>query len=170
MRWMFVVLVMLVLPILTVVIVGAFLPRTHTATRSLQVQQTPELVYSLISGPPTWRSTVRSYEPVGMIDGKPSWREVDHHNHAITFEEEEVDPPTRRVIRIADKNLPFGGTWTFEIRPASRGCVLQITENGEIYNPVFRFISRFFRGYDATINQYLKDVEDHYNGLVLRRA
>jgi hypothetical protein len=27
--------------------------------------------------------------------------------------------PSRRVTRIAEKNLPFGGTWTIEISPTS---------------------------------------------------
>lgn len=110
MKWLVVLLVILLLPIAVVVITGMMLPQAHTATLSLPLRQPPEAVYALIAGPPTWRSTVRSYEPIGKIDGKPSWREVDQHNHAITYEEEETTPPTRRVTRIADKNLPFGGT------------------------------------------------------------
>jgi hypothetical protein len=36
---------------------------------------------------------------------------------------------------------------------------LQITEDGEIYNPIFRFVSRFFIGYEGTLRQYVSDVE-----------
>ncbi len=162
MKWLFAVLIILILPILIVVIVGAILPKAHTASRSLALQQWPDAVYALISGPPTWRSNVRSYEPVGKMDGHPTWREVDQHNHGITYEELEATPPTRRVTRIADKNLPFGGTWTYEIQPTAGGCVLRITENGEVYNVIFRFISRYFMGHTATINQYLKDVAAHF--------
>jgi hypothetical protein len=61
------------------------------------------------------------------------------------------------VTRIADPHLPFGGTWTYEVAPAvGGGSTLTITENGEVYNLVFRFISRFVMGYTATIDRYLE--------------
>ena len=163
MKYLAVVLAILVLPIAIVVVVGMILPKEHTATRSLALREPPETVYALIAGPPTWRSTVRSYEPVGKIDGKTSWREVDQHNHAIMYEEEEALPPTRRVTRIADKNLPFGGSWVYEIEPSAGGSVLRITEHGEVYNPVFRFVSRYFMGHTATLDHYLKDVATHFH-------
>lgn len=163
MKWLLLIAGLMLLAIAAVVVTGMLLPEQHTATRSLALPQPPAVVYALISGPPTWRSTVRSYEPLGTLDGKATWREVDQHNHAITFEEEEAQPPTRRVIRIADRNLPFGGTWTYEIQPATQGSVLRITENGVVYNPVFRFVSRFILGHHATINQYLKDVAAHFH-------
>lgn len=40
---------------------------------------------------------------------------------------------------------------------ADGGTTLRITEDGEIYNPVFRFVSRFFMGYDRTAKTYLAD-------------
>ncbi|MDX6709125.1 MAG: hypothetical protein QOH96_141 [Blastocatellia bacterium] len=58
------------------------------------------------------------------------------------------------VTHIADKNLPFGGTWTYEIVPNNRSTILTITEHGEVYNPVFRFISRFVIGHTAQIDKY----------------
>ena len=56
-------------------------PKQHVATRSLQLHQPAVAVYALIAGPPTWRSSIRSYEPVGKIEGKTHWREVDQHNN-----------------------------------------------------------------------------------------
>ncbi len=163
MKWMIILLGLLVVPIIVVLITGMLLPKQHVATRSLQLQEPPVAVYALIAGPPTWRSSIRSYEPVGKIEGKIHWREVDQQNHAITYEEEEAAPPTRRIVRIADKNLPFGGTWTYEIQPSGSGSILRITENGEVYNPLFRFVSRYIMGHTATIDQFLKDVAAHFN-------
>jgi hypothetical protein len=60
------------------------------------------------------------------------------------------------VTRIADSKLPFGGTWAYEIVPASNSCTLTITEDGEVYNPLFRFVSRFVIGHTATLDGYLK--------------
>ena len=66
----------------------------------------------------------------------------------------------RLVTKIADDSLPFGGTWTYELsRPsAGNGAVLRITENGEVKNVVFRFISRFILGQTATMDTYLRDL------------
>jgi hypothetical protein len=73
----------------------------------------------------------------------------------MTFVVESSDPPRRLVTRIADPKLPFGGTWTYDITPSNGGSRLTITEDGEIYNPLFRFVARFILGYDGTIGSYL---------------
>jgi hypothetical protein len=36
--------------------------------------------------------------------------------------------------------------------------VTLITENGEVYNPIFRFVSRFIMGHTATLDAYLKSL------------
>ena len=72
---------------------------------------------------------------------------------------ERTVPDRLLVGRIADANLPFGGSWTYELAPRAAGQTsLTITEDGEVYNPIFRFVSRFVMGHSATINQYLSDV------------
>ena len=63
------------------------------------------------------------------------------------------------VMRIADPNLSFGGTWTFEIAPQDSGSEILITENGEIYNPLFRVMSKLFFSPTATIETYLADLK-----------
>jgi hypothetical protein len=49
-------------------------------------------------------------------------------------------------------------TWTFAIEPAGNESrtMVTITEDGEAYNPVFRFVSRFVLGQAHTIDAYLK--------------
>ena len=65
-------------------------------------------------------------------------------------------PERRMVTRIADKNPPYGGTWTYEIEPGDGSSALHITEHGEVYNPIFRFVSRFVMGHTATIDASLR--------------
>ncbi len=63
------------------------------------------------------------------------------------------------MVRIADRKLPFGGTWSFDIAPAAGGeSDLRVTEDGEVYNPIFRFMARFVFGYTASIEGYLRDL------------
>lgn len=49
----------------------------------------------------------------------------------------------------------FGGTWTLIIEPTDDGGKLTITERGRVYNPLFRFLSRFTFGHDATAKQFI---------------
>jgi hypothetical protein len=71
---------------------------------------------------------------------------------------EEFEPPLRLRMRIDDRSLPFGGTWTYTLRPVEGGTELTLVEDGEVYNPVFRFMSRFVFGHHATIDRYLADL------------
>jgi hypothetical protein len=84
------------------------------------------------------------------------WRETGKDGQTITYEEMESSAAHRRVVRIADPQLPFGGTWTYEITRNGSGSSLTLTEHGEVYNPLFRFVSRFILGHTATIDAYLK--------------
>jgi hypothetical protein len=69
---------------------------------------------------------------------------------------EEAERPTRLVTRITDKSLPFGGRWEYVVSGDRTGTRVQITEHGEVYNPVFRFVSRFIMGHSATARAYLE--------------
>ncbi len=46
---------------------------------------------------------------------------------------------------------------------AADGSHLNITERGEIYNPIFRFVSRFILGYNRTMDAYLQNVSRKFN-------
>ena len=65
-------------------------------------------------------------------------------------------PARKLVTRIETKKLPFEGTWTYEFTPSHQETELTVTEDGEVYNPLFRFVSRFVIGHTATIDAYLK--------------
>ena len=155
MKWILIGALILAGILVLVVIIGALLPKQHTASRSITVNASPETVWKLISGPPTWRPDVKSYEELPVQNGHRMWRETDKHGQTITYEQIEASEPKRMVMKIADPKLPFGGTWTFDIEPNTQGCSLTITENGEVYNPIFRFVSRFVMGHTATIDAYL---------------
>ena len=78
---------------------------------------------------------------------------------SITFAVIESKPPSRLVVKIAQPDLPFGGTWIYELAPAAAGTAVKITENGEIYHPIFRFVSHLFLNQAATIEEYLRSLE-----------
>ena len=68
---------------------------------------------------------------------------------------ERSEAPRLLVVRIADPDLAFGVTWRYEVAPAANGSTLTITEDGEIYNLLFRVMARFVFGYESTLVAYL---------------
>jgi hypothetical protein len=146
--------------ILLVVVIGYALPKQHLASRAISLRQKPAGVFALISDfkdGPKWRADLEQVEMLPDRDGHVRFREKMKQG-GITMEVEESNPPQRMVTRIDDQGLPFGGRWIFEVSPTTEGCRLNITERGEVYNPVFRFVSKFIMGYNGTMDTYLKSV------------
>lgn len=144
----------LVISTIAIVSVGAMLPQRHTATRTAVLRGTPEQVFAMISGPQDWRSDLKEYKFFDE-NGRRMIRETDKHGQTIIYEIVQSRPPLLLKRTIADKNLPFGGSWTWNLQPQSDGCAVTITEDGEVYNPVFRFVSKFIMGHTRTIDNYL---------------
>ncbi len=161
MRWMLVALAVVAALAVLVAGVGWLLPVAHTARRQQRLAAPPATVWRTITDVdafPSWRKDVSRVERLPDRDGRPIWIE-EGSSGRITLAVERSEPLKVLVVRIADRGLPFGGTWTYEIAPADDGSVLSITEDGEVYNPIFRFMSRFIFGHDATIAAYLTAVE-----------
>jgi hypothetical protein len=140
-----------------VAVIGAALPRGHRSTRRARLRQKPEAIYAAVAGPPDWRSDVKEFGTLPDQDGRKRFWELSQ-GQRITYEIVEDAPPSRRVTRIADKRLPFGGTWTIEIAPEGGGSTVRITEDGEVYNVIFRFMARFVFGYTGSIEGYLRNL------------
>jgi hypothetical protein len=158
MKWLiYVGLVVVIVPVI-VVAIGASLPKAHVARRSMSLRALPNDVFTLIAGPPTWRG----FKCEQLSEDPLKWRETDASGDAITYERVETLAPTRIVNRIADPKLPFGGSWTYEIVANGSGTELTITENGEVYNPLFRFVSQFIMGHTATIEKYQRDLAGQF--------
>jgi uncharacterized protein YndB with AHSA1/START domain len=158
-KFIFAVLLGVTLVVLGVTAVGYMLPQNHVASREAVLAAAPEAVFGTISDVaryPEWRSGLTSVDVVSTAPVR--WRE-HAGSDAITFEVAESRPPERLQVRIADPDLPFGGTWTYELTRDGSSTRLRITEHGEVYNPVFRFMSRFIFGHSATLDAYLADLQ-----------
>jgi hypothetical protein len=155
-----VVAAILVGSVVLVVAIGYALPQQHVAARAITLKQKPEDVFALISNfkdGVVWRAGLQQVEMLPERDEHIHFRERSKTG-VITYEVVEANPPQRLVTRFDDKGLPFGGGWIVEVSPIADGCRLNITERGEIYNPVFRFVSRFILGYTGTMDTYLESV------------
>jgi hypothetical protein len=142
---------------LLVVVIGYLLPVKHVATVAARVPATPAQIWGAltdVAAYPKWRGDVTSVEMLPADSRRVAWREHGK-NGAISFGIEQAEPPHRLVTRITDKSLPFGGAWEYVVTPDGAGSRVQITERGEVYNPVFRLVSRFIMGHAATASAYL---------------
>ena len=115
-------------------LIGSMLPVAHLASRSAAFEQSAETLYTIIADTRSYREWLDDDTPVVVV---------------------ETQPPSRLVTRVAGDDLPFGGTWTFEITREDKGSRVTIIERGEVYNPIFRVMSRYVFGHTATIDKFL---------------
>ena len=142
-----------------VAIVGIPLPSSHVVSRSIVLRQPRDSVWAVVTdfaSQPSWRKDVTRVERLSVGADVEIWRE-DGAEPLLLQTTESVAP--RRLVRtIADPTLPFGGRWIYEFEPTpSGGTRVTVTEEGEVYNPIFRVVSRFMDP-SATIRAYLTNL------------
>ena len=125
-----------------VALIGYFLPVNHEASRSAEFNKPPEVVFALIADPGSYRGWWRGSE--------------------VKIAVVEKVPPSRLVTKIVDETQ-FGGTWTFEVAPTPSGSRLTITERGEIYNVIFRVLTKYAIGYTGTMESFLEAAKKKLN-------
>lgn len=157
MKWVWFTLAVVVVLVVLVLVVGALLPVEHTAARRLQLRQPAAVVFAALADVQSfvqWRHDLKSVELLPAQDGKPCYREVSGFGPIDLRVETEV-PDSLRITRIVTPDSPFGGTWTFSVTPNGSGVEVAITEHGEVYNVLFRALSRFVFGHATHIDAFL---------------
>lgn len=160
MKWVLWIFIVLGGILILISLIGWMLPKEHSVTREARFHQPPDAIWKAITdidAMPSWRQGLKSIKRLPDQNGMPSWAETSDSG-TIPFETVTSRPPSKLVVRIADPKLPFGGTWTYEITPVAGGSSLRIREDGEVYNPLFRFLTRFVFGYSGTMDTYLKSL------------
>jgi hypothetical protein len=142
--------------ILIVIATGYLLPKHHIATRAATYTATPDQLFPYIAGPQNWRPDVLDSQLDNGPNGHPILRESLRDGTHMTYEITASDFPKSLTRRILGKNLPFDGSWTYTLAPTPTGATVRIVEDANIYNPLFRFVSRFVTGYTATMDKYLQ--------------
>ena len=110
--------------------IGAALPVKHKAVRSETFA---------VPAPRLWELALALY----------------HRSNDGTYTVQEEHAPQRLVTAMIRKDLPYGGSWTYDFKAMGQETTLTITEDGEVYNPIFRFVSRFITGHEQSIDAYL---------------
>ncbi len=160
MKWALIIVGVLIGIVALAWIIGAMLPRDHVATRQARYHQPPEKIWHAITDAeamPGWRTGVTAVKRLPEENGQAGWVETSSFGE-LPLRVAESDAPRRLVMRIASDELPFGGTWTYEVVAVEGGATLRITEDGFVKRALFRFMSRFLFGHSSTMEQYLKDL------------
>lgn len=161
-----VVSIVAVLAVLIVVmlLIGSRLPPQHIASRGIRLSRSPADVYAVVRNfeeSSKWRPDVKSVEMLGTVNGHVQFREHGA-NGTVTYEVLDDVPGRLIVTRIVDRDLGYSGSWEYVFSPSASGASVTITENGEVSNPLFRFMSRYLFGHTATIDTYLKALAKHF--------
>ena len=138
-------------------VIGSRLPKAHVASGSRAFHQPPQQVYAIarnFQDAASWRPDVSKIEVFDGPPGQVRFREHGKHG-VVNYGLVEDVPGHRMVTRILDTDLGYSGSWTYVFAASGDGTVLTITENGEVSNVLFRFMSRYFFSQTATIEAYL---------------
>ncbi len=160
-RWSGYVFVVLLLAVAVVMGMGSRLPATHVATATAEVAAPQARVWELISDvakQPGWRTGLKAVEMDAGTEAGPCWTEVQQAMR-MPLCVVESESPKRRVVRIADPKLPFGGGWTYVLEATGPGTTrVTIREDAVVRPAMWRFVGHYVMGEDAEVKQYLKDL------------
>ena len=138
--------------------IGYFLPEKHKASVTQELDLPAVKTWQLITDfeqLPKWRSNIASVKQISPT----TWVEINHQNEQIKYEQIEKTDQKRLVTQIASKGLPYSGNWIFTVKPTGDRSILTIEEQGQVYNPLFRFVAKFIIGHKSSINQYIEDLQ-----------
>ncbi|NOT07975.1 MAG: SRPBCC family protein [Gemmatimonadales bacterium] len=159
-----IVVVVLVAVCAVVALIGSRLPVAHVASRSIDLPTSPDSVFRTISdfaAAPSWRTGLKSVEILSAPGEPVRFVEVTSQGR-MEMAVEKLIPGEKMVTRITDKSLPYGGAWAFAIVPSGTGSTITITEHGEVYNVLFRFMAKYIFGHEKTMDDYLKALAKKY--------
>ncbi|MEM7244109.1 MAG: SRPBCC family protein [Acidobacteriota bacterium] len=146
---------------------GNSLPREHeVAMTAVYSQRKLELWATILDYQsfPKWRTDIT--EGRQLPGRRLGWVEVSRHGET-PVDIVQAKPGQRLITRIVDADLPYGGTWTYDLEPdkASGGTRLTLTQNG-IIKPAWLRIMAKTKGHHSTVEQYLRDLGSRYEETV----
>jgi len=159
---------LLVVACLVIYLVGRSQPERHTATIRFAVPQARPVVWAALTDYATmekWWPAVKATRLETQPDGTVVTWNTDGHGQVIGFRTREERAPARLVREITGDNLPFGGTWTYELTEENGGTTITITEDGFVKPPFFRGVMKLIMKPDAT----MRDFEKHFTAHLAAR-
>jgi len=151
-------LISIVAIIAIVLIIGLFLPKERTFTKTAVLNSDVTKVFNIVTdfkNQTTWRNDVKE---IIVIDNN-TWTEVPKKGTAITFKvKQKVENEIFEIEIIEPKN--FNGYWigTFKQTKVNQTAI-EFKEVITISNPFFRTLSYLFIDLDKTMDLYLQNLK-----------
>jgi hypothetical protein len=139
-------------------IVGSSLPVHHTASMAACLQRPRQDVWNRlvqVERFADWRPEIESAERLPSAGDRDVWREVSRFGRVEAQVAHKL-PLERLVVQMVPEERSFRGSWTYELADCPGGTRLTVTEEGEVHNPFFRFMTRYIFGYHKTMADYLR--------------
>ncbi len=156
---------LLAIAALVLYLAGSRMPREHRSIVSVPLNASRAAVWAAIidyAAMPSWWPAVKGVRTEKLPDGTELTWNMDSHGREIPFRTGESRVNEKLVRIIAKDDLPFGGTWTFELADAiGGGTRLTLTEDGFINPAILRPIATWFIGLDATQKDFIANLEKH---------
>jgi hypothetical protein len=151
-------LVSVVAIIAIVLIIGLFLPKERTFTKTAVLNSDVTKVFNLVTdfkNQTTWRNDVKE---IIVID-ENTWTEVPKKGTAITFKvKQKVENEIFEIEIIEPKN--FNGYWIGTFKQTKENqTAIEFKEVVIVSNPFFRTISYLFVDLDKTMDLYLQNLK-----------
>jgi len=156
-----VIAVLLVLAGVGLYLLGRAQPERHSATITFTLPRARPAVWVALTdyaSLPQWWPAVRAVRFETRASGEVITWNKDAHGKEIGFRTREEKAPAKLVREIVGDDLPFGGTWTYELAEDGPGTRVTLTEDGFIKPPFFRGVARLFMKPDGT----MRDFEKHF--------
>lgn len=147
---------------LVLYVLGLGLPERHTSRLTVMLPAARPAVWAAITDyakMPEWWPDVKAVRLETRPNGEVLTWNKDAHGQEIAFRTKEEKAPAWLVREIVGDNLPFGGTWTFELAEDGGMTQLTLTEDGFIKPPLFRAIAQYFIGLDKTMRSFASHLE-----------
>ena len=147
---------------LVLYLIGRSLPEQHTSRVTVVLPAARPVVWAAITDyakMPEWWPDVKGVRLETRPNGEVWAWNKDAHDREIAFRTKTETAPVKLVREIMGDDLPFGGTWTFELVDQGSSTQLTLTEDGFIKPPLFRAIAQYFIGLDRTMKGFATHLE-----------
>lgn len=151
-------LISIVAIIALVLIIGLFLPKERTFTKTAVLNSDVTKVFNIITdfkNQTTWRNDVKE---IIVIDDN-TWTEVPKKGTAITFKvKKQIKNEIFEIEIIEPKS--FNGYWVGTFKQTNQDATeIEFKEVVTISNPFFRTLSYLFVDLDKTMDLYLENLK-----------
>jgi uncharacterized membrane protein len=148
---------------IALIVGGLVTARSHVVTRELTVRAPAAAVFATIHDVARyadWRQELESSELLDDDQGLRRWRENSTRG-SVTYGIVEDIAPSRFVARTLDEDLALRAEWHWQVSEVDGATRVQLTQRGEIGNPIARFVAAHVTGHAVAIDRCLESLASH---------